>query len=161
MLKQWLSKYSSREQAIIIGLCVLVLIWFVYLFLLNPFLKYQTRIQQDTVNQQETLLWMQNAVKEYRQLSGSQSGGMGSSGSVVVILESLISQAQLGNPQRIEPNGNNKAMVEFDNVPFDQLIALVGNLSEQSGIVLTQANIKRTKTSGVVAATLTLERTGS
>lgn len=158
MLREYLSKYSQREQLIIISGGILVGIWLLFLLLIEPLINLRTQNEDDLSVNRELLVWMQDAAQQVKAAGGGQSAPRSTNSSAVVVVESSLKQSGLGNPKRIEPNGNNKAIVQYDPVDFDKLMRALDRLEHEHGIGVTQATINKTSTPGMVSALLNLER---
>lgn len=160
MLREFLSKYSQRDQAIMIALAVLVVVSVLYLMVFEPLVKARTQNQDDYIANQELLAYMKKSAAEYRVAGGvSKVVSRGQSSSAVVVVESTLQQNGLSSPKRIEPNGNDKAVVQYDVVNFDKLVQALDKLEHNYGIVVEQAKITRQKESeGKVQVLLNLVR---
>lgn len=159
MLRNFLAKYSQRDQAIILVMGALVVLWLCYLMILEPLLDLRSQNRDDYVANQELLMWMQKSAAEANALGGSakvRSSGTGSS--AVVVVESALQQSGLTAPKRIEPEGNDKAVVQYDAVDFDKLMRALDRLQHSYGIRVSQASIHKTSSPGQTSATLNLER---
>jgi len=58
-------------------------------------------------------------------------------------------------PQRIQPLGDDKARVTFNQVPFDKLVSVIAEL-ELYSMQVDQATLSRQKESGIVSARITM-----
>ncbi len=58
--------------------------------------------------------------------------------------------------KRLEPQGNNKVQIWFENTGFDSLISWLGKLASQHQIHINSINIDRQDTPGTVNARLVL-----
>jgi type II secretory pathway component PulM len=56
MLRDFLAKYSQRDQAVIIVMGAVVVLWLCYLLVLEPLLSLKSQNQDDYVANQELLL---------------------------------------------------------------------------------------------------------
>lgn len=159
MLRDFLAKYSQRDQVVIIVMGIVVVLWLCYLLVLEPLLTLKNQNQDDYIANQELLLWMKNAAAEVKALGGSANVRISGSGSsAVVVVESALQQSGLTAPKRIQPEGNNKAVVQYDTVDFDNLMRALDRLQHSYGILVTQASINKSKTPGQTSALLNLER---
>ena len=156
MFKDFLAKYSQRDQLIIIVMGIVVVLWLCYLLVLEPLLSLKSQNQDDYVANQEFLLWMKNSAAEVKILSGSPKVRTGSSAALVV--ESVLQQSGLTATKRIEPNGNNKVVVKYDVVDFDKLMRVLDHLQHSYGIIVSQASVNKSKTSGQALVRLHLKR---
>jgi type II secretory pathway component PulM len=102
---------------------------------------------------------VKNSAAEIGALGGSANvRTSGSGSSAVVVVESALQQSGLTAPKRIEPDGNNKAVVQYDTVDFDKLMRALDRLQHSYGIVVSQASINKSQTPGQTSALLNLER---
>jgi len=68
-----------------------------------------------------------------------------------------VGQAKDWQPQRIQPLGDDKARVTFNQVPFDKLVSVIAEL-ELYSVQIDQATLSRQKEAGIVSARLTMVR---
>ncbi len=159
MFRDFLAKYSRREQVIIIVTGLLVLIWLVYQLLLEPLIQTREQNAIDYTANRELLAWMQKSAAEVKALGGSSHrAAQGSGSSAVVVVESALQQGGLTAPKRIEPNGNNKAVLQYDAVDFNKLMQALDKLEHSYAIQVSQATISRTDAPGMASALINLER---
>lgn len=159
MFRDFLAKYSQRDQIIILVLGAMMAVWLVYLMVLEPLFEAKSQNEADYVANQELLAWMKQSAAEVRALGGaSNTGVQGRGSSAVVVVESALQQSGLTAPKRIEPNGNNKAVVQYESVDFDKLMRALDRLEHSYGIAVNQATIGKTDASGRTSALLNLER---
>lgn len=159
MIRDFLAKYSQRDQILIIFMSVFVVAWLAFILVLEPLMDLKSQNEADYEANQELLSWMKKSAAEVRALGGSsqaQVSGRGSS--AVVVVESALQQSGLTAPKRIEPNGNDKAVVQYDAVDFDKLMRALDRLEHSYGIRVSQANISKTSSPGRTSALINLER---
>jgi general secretion pathway protein M len=80
--------------------------------------------------------------------------------SPVVIVDATLRNRSLGQPKRSQPTPNG-IRVEFENVPFDDLVLWLGDLSSQYAMEVQSGSLSAATQSGPgrINATLTIERT--
>ena len=89
-----------------------------------------------------------------------QSPAVSATQSPVVIVDATLRNRSLGQPKRSQPTPNG-IRVEFENVPFDDLVLWLGDLSSQYAMEVQSGSLSTAAQSapGRINATLTIERT--
>ena len=79
--------------------------------------------------------------------------------SPVVIVDTTLRNRSLGQPKRSQPTPNG-IRVEFENVPFDDLVLWLGDLSTQYAMEVQSGSLSTAAqgSPGRINATLTIER---
>ena len=73
------------------------------------------------------------------------------------LIAQKIAEGGAGQPERVEPVGDDKARVQFSNVAFDKLVGVIAEL-ELYSVRVDTANLTRKKEPGYVSARLTMVR---
>ena len=160
MIKAYFSKYSERDQKILIGSAALVAVWASYMVIINPLLTFKTRQEADLIAHTELLSFMRASAAEIH-----ASGGAGkriavqdANSSVVVVIENVFRQKGLTTPTSIEPKGGDKAIIQYDQVDFNALIASLSQLKDTYGVMVESANFTHREAPGEVGAKLSFTR---
>jgi general secretion pathway protein M len=160
-LKQWFYSLPVKEQWLVSGAGVLVLITLFYLAIWEPVhLSLETE-QQKQQSQREILIWMQQAATEAAALksSGTRSTIRDKDKPVTLVIEQSIQNAGLKpSVSKIESSGSDGARVTLNEAPFNQILVWLNTIATYNGIQVTSANIERASAPGRANARLTLER---
>ncbi len=160
-LKQWFNSLPQKEQLMVSGTGLLVIITLFYLIIWEPVhVSLQTE-QQKQQSQNEILLWMQQAATEVKSLraSGNRSTMRDKNKPTTLVIEQTIANAGLKSSiKKIESSGSNGARVTLNEASFNQILVWLNTLATHNGIQVVSANIERGSKSGTANARLSFER---
>ncbi|MGM0565025.1 MAG: type II secretion system protein GspM [Pseudomonadota bacterium] len=159
---EWWYRYSQREQRVLLAGGVFVALWLVYMLLVDPLVQFYQQERQALEDNRELVVWMRQAVADYRAAGGREAAAP--SGSVAVAVEQVLRQSGLPEATRIEPQGRNSVTVNFDSVPFDRLMHTLDTLEQEQGMVVRQVRVSRLQgegSTGMAKVELQLERSAS
>jgi general secretion pathway protein M len=152
----WYAGLQPRERLLVACAAGLVVIAILYLLFFGPFAKALNTRQQNVERKQQDLVWMRGMSNTVRM---SASGRTGGGESLVVLVNRTAQQAGItGALMNQAPQGDSGIRVRLEGVQFDALVAWLGMLHEQSGIEVDNASIERAERTGIVNASLTLQR---
>ncbi len=160
-MKDWFANLEQREQWVVGGGGVIVLVIVLWAFVWLPLDRGQQRLESGVE------VW-QSALSDIRGIAAQdgQSGGAGPDGrnisneSPVVIVDRTLRERSLNNSvQRRQPVPNG-IRVEFESVPFDQLVVWLGDVYSGYGLAVQNGSMSLSSRNepGRINATLTLER---
>ena len=160
-LKHWFKSLQQKEQWMVTGTVLLIIVTLFYLIVWEPIhvgLQEEKLKQQ---SQQEILLWMQDAAAEVKILRASGSRGSIRDGNkpITLVIEQAIKNAGLkSSVNKIESSGNNGARVTLNEASFNQVLVWLNTLATHNGIQVVSANIERASKAGRANVRLTFER---
>lgn len=160
-LKQWFYSLPVKEQWLVSGAGVLILITLFYLIVWEPVHLGLETEQQKQQSQQEILIWMQQAAAEAAalQASGTRSTIRDKDKPATLVIEQTIMNAGLKpSVSKIESSGSDGARVTLNEAPFNQILVWLNTIATYNGIQVTSANIERASSPGRANARLTLDR---
>ena len=156
-MKAWFEAKEPHEQRIIIILAVIVSLALIYLLIWSPISESYTQKTTQVEAQRKLLAWMHNSAQQITQLRGTAQQGKGSGGPLLTTVDRTIKSSGLGpSMKRLEPQGNNKVQIWFENTSFDQLISSLARLASEYNIQISTINIEGQAQAGVVNARLVL-----
>lgn len=161
-MKTWWTGLSPRERWLVGGGSVLAAIFLLYALLWRPFHNRLGELRQTVAAQRRDLAWMQQATVEIKQL-GAGAGPptpnrAAGQPSLLTLVDQTARTAGLGGAmKRIEPQGDDKLRVQFEQVGFDLLIRWLSGLEQDHGVILVNATIDRQADNGRVDARLILQ----
>lgn len=160
-MKHWFESLEPRERLFvalgvaIVGLAIFWgLIW-------APLDKGHRELQESVSNWQRSLAELRPLVAMPQPPEGTrQQPVVSANQSPVVIVDTTLRIRSLGQPKRSQPTPNG-IRVEFENVPFDDLVLWLGDLSSQYAMEVQSGSLSTAaqSTPGRINATLTIERT--
>ncbi len=158
-MKDWYLRQTPRDRIIVLVVGALSLVGLFYAFVWHPMV---TKIDDNRTlinSKRGTLQEMEVLSAELQALRGT--GGPAQKNSDLqpyALIDQRIRAAKLGNPDRVEPRGNNGARVQFSEVEFDKLVLVLAEL-EQYGLTVDTLNISRNpKLEGKVSARINMEK---
>lgn len=160
-IKQWYYSLPQKEQWMVSGTVIFVLLTLFYLVIWEPLKLGLEEEQQKLQSQQEILLWMQQAASEVRALrsAGTRNSIRDKNKATTLVIEQTVRNAGLKNAvDKIESSANNGARVSLREASFNQMLVWLNTLATHYGITVASANIERAEKPGRVNARLTFER---
>jgi len=160
-LRHWFYSLTQKEQWIMFGTILLVIITMFFLIVWEPLHLGLSSEKQKQITQNKSLTWMQQAAREVRGLrsSGGPTNTRDKNKPTTLIIEQSINNAGLKpSVNKIESSGSNGARVTLNDAPFNQILVWMSTLAKHNGIHVTSANIERASSAGKANARLTFER---
>lgn len=161
-LKQWFYSLPTKEQWLVSGTGILIILTLFYLIVWEPVHVGLSAEQQKQQSQKEILLWMQQAATEVNTLrasGGSSSKIRDKNKPTTLVIEQSINNAGLKpSVNKIESSGNNGARVTLNEASFNQILVWLNTLAAHNGIQVVSANIERGSEPGRANVRLTFER---
>jgi len=160
-LKQWFNSLPTKEQWMVSGTSILIVVTLFYLIVWEPVHLGLQAEQEKKKSQTEILLWMQQAATEVKALRSSGTRGTirGKNKPTTLVIEQSIKNAGLkASLNKLESSGKNGARVNLNEASFNQVLVWLNTLATHNGIQVVSANIERNDIPGRVNARLTFER---
>jgi general secretion pathway protein M len=162
MLKEWFQKLAPREQLLVGIAAILTTITLVVTLGVRPIISNSVKGQELVSDKRELL----NEIERVAALVGPQTGssrvtpGAGNQSLVVIVDRTTRGNGLAPYLKRNQPDGANSIKLRFEGAPFDVVIAWLGNMKDQHGLLTTAANIDKSGTPGRINCNLTLSRGG-
>lgn len=160
-MKDWWDNLEAREQVFVMAGGIFLLIVLLYALLWAPFARSHQQLETSVTNWERSLA-------ELRPLKGlipngrqpaQGSGSLSNQPPIIVVDQTLRSRGldQYRQQARPTPTG---IRVEFENIPFDDLVLWLGDLSNQHGMHVQAGSVSIASQGGPgrINASLTLER---
>ncbi|BCO31810.1 hypothetical protein TspCOW1_19130 [Thiohalobacter sp. COW1] len=160
-MKAWFLSLAPRERAIVAAGAAVLLLLVLWLWLWEPLAQRVEELEQGVAVQEEDLAWMQQAAAEITQLR--RSGGAGGAGglqgrSLLTVVDQATRTAGLNTGlKRIEPEGQARVRVQFEQIAFDDFMRWLDGLQRQYGVFTQTITIEREEAPGRVNIRLTLD----
>ena len=102
----------------------------VYLLLVEPIIGAFAERERRVATLTQQLEWMRDAAAEVAELraGGADLSADGDTRPPYLAIDNALRGAGLPEPRRLEPVGDGGARLEFEAVPFDPLVRIVGRL---------------------------------
>ncbi len=155
-MKAWFYAKEPHEQRIIIILGIIIGLALIYLLIWSPISESYAQKTTQVQAQRKLLTWMEDTGQQIAQLRGTAAQGTGG-GPLLSTVDRTIKASGLGpGMKRLEPQGNNKVQIWFENTNFDQLLTSLSKLASDHQIQISSINIERQEQAGLVNARLVL-----
>lgn len=153
LLQQLKSRWQALEprerMTVSVGGLVLGVILLVGLVIVPSINSYQ-KLKRSVPTLRSQLETMNAQMLEARRLRGKQRT-RSAGGSLLSVLEQSSQQHDIKSAiTSLTPRPNNAAAVILKGIEFNKLVKWLAGLASQNGLRVTEANIKKTDTSGVV-----------
>ena len=160
-MKDWFESLEPRERLFVglgAGIVVIAVFWgLIWL----PLDRGHTELRESVSTWQRSLAELRPlAAMPLPEQGARQRPDLAANQSPVVIVDTTLRTRSLGQPKRSQPTPNG-IRVEFENVPFDDLVLWLGDLSSQYAMEVQSGSLSTAAQSspGRINATLTIERT--
>lgn len=160
-MKAWWETLSARERLLVIGGLGLTLALLGYALVWEPFRTSHRQLQQRVAEQRADLIWMRQAAREVKRLSGNAGTSPTRDGrSLLTLVDQTARAAGLASAlKRVAPQGEDKLSAQLDGVEFDKLIPWLGMLEHDQRIAIVNLSIDRANATGLVNARVILRET--
>lgn len=145
---------TARDQKTLLVGGVVVLLIVGYFSLWEPFWRQHQQRAARLEQQRQTLAWMQAAATEIQRLRTAQPTTAKPAPLLSVINQSLRTGPLAQAEKRIEPKGESKVHILFNQIAFDDLVQWLANLPLQPETL----SLEKRPQPGLVKARLTLAR---
>ena len=160
-MRHWFESLEPRER-LFVGIGAFVIVIAVFWGLIwAPLASGHRELEESVSTWQRSLAELRPLVTMPQPAAGVRPGAdIQANQSPVVIVDATLRNRSLGQPKRSQPTANG-IRVEFENVPFDDLVLWLGDLSSQYAMDVQSGSMSTAAQSGPgrINATLTIERT--
>ncbi|CAM3024945.1 Type II secretion system protein M [Vibrio mytili] len=146
-VQTWWSSISQREQRLMLGCGVIVVIGILYWGLIQPVTQRAELAQSRIKSEKQLLVWVQDKANDITALR--KSGGVTYSNQPLNQLISSSARRFKVELIRVQPR-NESVQVWIKPVAFNQLVDWLRYLKEQQGIEVEFLDIDRTEQAGMV-----------
>ena len=160
-MKDWFESLEPRERLFVglgAGIVVIAVFWgLIWL----PLDRGHSELRESVSTWQRSLAELRPlAAMPLPEQGARQRPDLAANQPPVVIVDTTLRTRSLGQPKRSQPTPNG-IRVEFENVPFDDLVLWLGDLSSQYAMEVQSGSLSTAAQSspGRINATLTIERT--
>ncbi len=157
-LKQWFNSLAKKEQALVLLLAAVLLLYLFYMLAYKPLSEERDRYQNLNANNEQTLVWMQGTVAEINSLRrGGKTAAAGSNRSLSQLAEMAASRADI-RISRFAPSGDNEAQIWFERIEFEKLLDSLSALELDYAVHIESIAINAVNSPGLVNARLKVTR---
>ena len=160
-MKEWWDSLQARERyVVLIGLGMLALI-ILYLIIWMPIQKSLDEKRTRVENKQETVIWMaqkKQEVEQLKRLNPNLFNQVTDKRSLLAIVDTGAKQMGVREAiKRIEPKGDDKVQVWLEDIVFNRLIVLLGELDRRNHIQVADVSLNKAEL-GKVSGNITLNK---
>lgn len=158
-IQAWLDSLNPRERRLVIGAAGFLAVFLLYQLTWAPFANGVANMQTKVNQQQQDLLWMQQAAQEVSGLRGGAGGQHhAQSGSLLGLIEKTARERGLGaSIRKVQPEGQKGVRMWMDKVAFDAVITWLDDLQVKQGVTVSSFSAERTAQTGWVNVRLLVE----
>ena len=160
-MTKWWHGLQHREQQLIGVASVLIVCLLIYGMLWHPLITARDSKRMQVQNNQALLIWMQTQANHIEQIKLANPNALqaANSRSLLATVDSLANQLGLRSAiQQIEPAGQHSATLWMDEINFDALITMLGELDRTDHINVAEANINKLEKAGMVKARIVVDK---
>lgn len=165
-MKEWLVKLKARwqqlaerEQRVVAGGGLVLVVIILYVGIWQPFLNYNDSLRVRIASEEKNLQWMRAVDKKMQQMSGKNKTKPAAISPIMLlgVLQKDIQQAGMSQQlaQLKQINANSIAM-SFQKIAFDQLMTLLINIAKAQSIAITKMSVTASNAPGMVNADVVL-----
>ena len=160
-LRNWWYTLPSRQQVLVLVMLALLVLWVMVQLVWRPMAAQSQSLRARNVESRDTLVWMQGATTEVRQLQAV--GGAATGASNAPLSGQINSAAQRAGLliNRLQPAGANEARVWIEDAPYDKVMILLNLLESEAGIKTRSLTLNSGRQPGLVNLQGALVRGGS
>ena len=150
--------FSTRDQASLLVLAAVLLVYLVYMLVWSPLSSLRDDMARRNVATAESLQRVDAMVSEIIELRDS-----GAAANTQRNLTSLVNRAttRLGLPvSRLQPNRRGEIQVRLEGAAFDNLLTWLHELEYREGLLVLEASISQAGSAGRVNATVRVGQGG-
>lgn len=159
-MKDWWHHLAEREKIFITVGAIISAFLLGYALIWSPISNIYQNAKQNVRAQQQLLQWMQHASKRIQQLrtAGFTHREQTNQALLVITEKSIATQSLTAYLKQVQQPQQNQVVFNFSQAPFDTLIQWLQTLWKQNNIIVKQITVKKTETTGLVDAAVTLEK---
>ena len=161
-MKDWWETLQSRERYMVLIAAVLVSITILYLAIWSPIASSRDTKQKRVEAKRETVTWMtqkKQEVEHLKRINPNMFNSASDSRSLLAIVDTGAKQMGIRPAiTRIEPKGEDSVHIYVEDMAFDYLIVLLGELERRNNIEVADASFNRSDQIGKITGKVTLTR---
>lgn len=150
-----LNKYNRREQMMILGCGIAVVLYLVWLLLLTPIEKKRDQLYLANTSSTQTLGRVQILAAQIQQLRAQGSANANEN------INGLIDSSLRANGLQmtgLQPGSNGEVRVRLDRAAYEPLMQWLYEMEYKQGITVTDLSLASTNDPGQVTVNLRLQR---
>lgn len=160
--QRW-QQLTQRERYLVMGAGAALAVMIFYQLIYAPLTSAITRYQQDVINDQELLVYMQNSVPHILAATGQAKPEQTISADMLLptIENSLTEGGMMEVVSSLNLTNENTVDIQFNEVEFDGLLGWLVQIRKKYGIQVETFSAKPIELPGFASATVQLKLMGS
>lgn len=161
IVQEWFDQLAPRERLMVAGCSIVIGLALIWTFAIQPIFVGGAALQVRVAEKQARLANLHELASQITPGTSSRpSNVQGSRDSIVVIIDRTTRERNLASYlKRNQPEGDSGVRLRFEDAPFDELMAWIGEL-QNYGMTTATANLDQAGT-GRVNCSLLLSRSGT
>ncbi len=161
-IKEWWETLQARERFIVFVAAVLVALFIIYLAIWTPISSSRDNKQMRVEAKRDTVVWMsqkKQEVEHLKRINPNMFNSATDGRSLLAIVDTGAKQMGIRPAiTRIEPKGEDSVQLYVEDIAFDYLIVLLGELERRNNVEVADASFNRSNEIGKITGKVTLNR---
>ncbi|MGH1536992.1 MAG: type II secretion system protein GspM [Gammaproteobacteria bacterium] len=161
-IKEWWDTLQSRERYIVLAATVLIMLLIIYFAIWSPISSSRDNKQKRVEAKRDTVIWMsqkKQEVEHLKRINPNMFKSATDGRSLLAIVDTGAKQMGIRPAiTRIEPKGEDSVHLYVEDIAFDYLIVLLGELERRNNIEVADASFNRSAQVGKITGKVTLKR---
>ncbi len=161
-MREWWDSLQAKERLMAVIGAIFIGIAILYLVVWSPIANSRDHKKMRVENKRETLLWMsqkRQEVEHLKRINPNLFNQATDNRSLLAIVDTGAKQMGIRSSiTRIDPNGENNAQIWLEDMSFDYLIVLLGELERRNHVQVANAALSKSEQIGKVSGKVTLTR---
>ncbi len=158
-LRQWWDGLAPRERLMVSAAALVALLALIVAGLLRPLASARAVAAAELADKQIVLADIERVAARFGPRAAGATAAQPSGESLVVLVDRTTRAGGLGAYlKRNEPDGQDGIRLRFENAPFDELVAWLGELQTNQRVGVVSATVDPGEGAGRVSANVQLAR---
>ena len=161
-MKDWWENLQTRERYMVLVASTLVVLTILYYAIWSPITSSRDSKETRVDAKRDTVVWMltkKQEVEHLKRINPNLFNPSNDSRSLLAIVDTGAKQMGIRPAiKRIEPKGDDSVQLWLEDIAFDYLIVLLGELERRNNISVADASFNRSENIGKVTGKVTLFR---
>ena len=161
-IKVWWEALQLRERYMVLIAAILITMSILYLAIWSPIVTNRDSKLKRVEAKRDTIVWMsqkKQEVEHLKRINPNMFNSATDKRSLLAIVDTSAKQMGVRPAiTRIEPKGEDSVQLYVENIAFDYLIVLLGELERRNNIEVADASFNRSDQVGKISGRVILNR---